>query len=287
MKKSQFAKLVAECVGTFFLVLTIGCNVHNGSLGAALSIGSMLMVMIYALGSVSGGHFNPAVTLAIAMSGRDKICPYEAVLYVLSQLVGGIAASMLYWSVVGDAFVLSPVGSYTLRNAAAVEILYTAALCYVVLNVATTTTKEQGNGDNGYFALAIGFTVVAAAIAIGPISGCSLNPAVSAGSLCAAYLHHGGSAMHHWALYIFAPFAGAALASLAFFLVQGGTTDSFEYFEVAAENDVTPTASTKGESSWDAVTRHSTRGSPAELLDNPLYRKQKDDNKSSSKNLAG
>merc|ERR1719326_2181163 len=97
---SPFAKYTAEFVGTFFLVLTVGCNVHTGSIGAALSIGSMLMVMIYALGSVSGAHFDPAVTLAVLLSGRGKIGFVSAFIYVIVQILGGICAALLYSHVV-------------------------------------------------------------------------------------------------------------------------------------------------------------------------------------------
>merc|ERR1719353_2815704 len=93
------SKYVAEMIGTFFLVLTVGCCVHTGSLVAALSIGGMLMVMIYALGSVSGAHLNPAVTLGILLSGRNKINPLDAVAYMCFQCIGGICAALLYLSI--------------------------------------------------------------------------------------------------------------------------------------------------------------------------------------------
>jgi stress response protein SCP2 len=98
----------------------------------------------------------------------------------------------------------------------AAEILYTFALVYVVLNVATA--KE--NADNHYFGLAIGFTVVTGAITVGAISGCSLNPAVSIGSMIAAHYVHGIPAFHFSSFYIFAPFVGAIIGVLAFFLVR-------------------------------------------------------------------
>lgn len=111
------------------------------------------------------------------------------------------------------------------------------ALCYVVLNVATTENREQGNAKagerypNSFYGLAIGLTVTAAAIAVGPISGCSLNPAVSFGALFAAKLAHGSLPMGMVALYCFAPCFGAALGTLFFYFVQGGLTAQFEYEE--------------------------------------------------------
>merc|ERR1719456_57626 len=89
---APWCKYLAEFVGTFFLVLTVGCCVLTGSVGAALSIGATLMVMIYALGSVSGAHFNPAVTLAILLSGRGILNMTDAAFYMFAQLFGGICA---------------------------------------------------------------------------------------------------------------------------------------------------------------------------------------------------
>merc|ERR1719262_1885947 len=111
------------------------------------------MVMIFALGSVSGAHFNPAVTLAILLSGRQKIrSAGHALMYMLFQLLGGLCAGGVYCAVCGGTFVLEPVGKYSIMTVVIVEALYTMALCYVVLNVATTEKQD----DNQYFGLAIG-----------------------------------------------------------------------------------------------------------------------------------
>merc|ERR1719387_2214096 len=109
---SRLSKYTAEFLGTFFLVFTVGCCVHTGSIGAALSIGSILMVMIYALGSVSGANFNPAVTFAILLAGRDKMDPVTAILYMMVQILGGMAAAMVYYTVAGTAFLMRPVGEF-------------------------------------------------------------------------------------------------------------------------------------------------------------------------------
>jgi len=214
---SPASKYTAEFLGTFFLVFTVGCNVHTGSIGAALSIGGMLMVMIYAVGSVSGAHLNPAVTLGVFLSGRNKINPIDACAYMVCQCFGGICAGLLYLNLFGIAFKLAPAGPhYSTGDMCGAEILYTWALVYVVLNVATASE----NDPNGYFGLAIGFTVVAAAITIGAISGCSLNPAVSVGSTVAASFTHGAVAYRFSSFYIFAPFVGAIIGVLSFYLVR-------------------------------------------------------------------
>jgi len=234
LEHSSGAKYAAEFVGTTFLVFTIGCNVHVGSLGAALSIGAMLSAMIFALGSVSGAHFNPAVTLSVLICGRGKIEPRDAAAYVAAQILGGLLGSMMYLAIIGKAFTLQPVGLYTVSQVFVLEILFTAALCYVVLNVATTESR-MGITPNAFFGLAIGFTVVAAAIAIGPITGCSLNPAVSIGAIMASSLAHGPSAARFWEAYVFGPFFGAFVGAMGFYAVRGGLTGMFEFTRLDSE----------------------------------------------------
>merc|ERR1719443_1861871 len=118
----------------------------------------------------------------------------DVVCYIIVQLLGGIAAGGAYTGIFGTVFVMEPVGKFTVMEAVACEVVYSAALCYVVLNVATTQ-KQDGNN---YFGLAIGFTVVSAALAIGGISGCCLNPAVAFGAMCAAAFHHGIAALKYF-----------------------------------------------------------------------------------------
>lgn len=213
---SVWSMYLAEFVGTYFLVLTVGSNVLTGSVGAALSIGGILMVMIYSLASVSGAHFNPAVTVAVKMSGRHILTMQELVCYIVAQLMGGFFAGVTYLAIFGQAFVMEPVGKFSAMEATICEVLYTTALCYVVLNVATT---EKQDGNN-YFGLAIGFTVVSAALSIGGISGCCLNPAVSFGAVCVSALHRGLSALRFFYLYFLMPFVGSALSVVCFYLVQ-------------------------------------------------------------------
>jgi aquaporin Z len=220
------AKYVAEFVGTYFLVLTVGCNVLTGSVGAALSIGAILMAMIFALGPVSGAHLNPAVTLSVFLStnsrndsekkGEKPMDFSVACMYVLMQLIAGILAGWTYVAICGTSFTLAPIGKFSWFTAASVEVLYTCALCYVVLNVATVKGEE-----NEYFGLAIGFTVTAAALAIGSISGCSLNPAVSVGSAMGTAAHRGLSVgTTHLSMYIWAPLLGGAVSALLFKMVR-------------------------------------------------------------------
>lgn len=214
------AKYSAEVIGTFFLVFTVGCCVHTASVGAALSVGTMLMVMVFALGSVSGGHFNPAVTLAVALSGRGKILPADAVLYMLSQVAGGLAGAVAHWRLCGSSPLLRPVGAYSAEIAVFLELAYSAGLCYVVLNVATTTGDLGAPAKSLYPGLAVGMTVTAAAIVVGPVSGCSLNPAVSLGFIFTGYFVYGPTALNFWTSYVFAPMGGAVAGFCLFYVVR-------------------------------------------------------------------
>ena len=213
---SEYSRCFAEATGTYFLVLTVGCNVMVMQAAGALSIGAMLMCMIFALGSVSGAHFNPAVTLAVYLSGRGCIGGRRMLYYMGAQCLGALVAGLCYEVIFQTAFVLKPVGRYSVPMVMAVEVIYTMALCYVVLNVATT----KAQAGNHYFGLAIGFTVVSAAVAIGQISNCCLNPAVALGSFIAALVAHGKNAFGDYTIYFFMPFFGSLFGTLAFYLVR-------------------------------------------------------------------
>lgn len=208
----------SEFFGTFFLVLTVGFNVLQNAVLAPVAIGSILMVMIFATGSVSGAHFNPAVTVGLLASGRQQIHPVDACFYIAAQIAGAVTAGAIYWWVLGATFTLAPgeAAGYTWVDALICEILFTAALVFVVLNVATTS--EDAN--NQYFGLAIGFTVMSSAFAIGKISGCSLNPAVTTGVML-THLFHMGAGLTYFALYLCGPLLGALLAAGLFRAVRG------------------------------------------------------------------
>jgi len=168
--------LVSEILGTFFLVVTVGFNVYGKSKAGAWSIAASLMCMIYALGTVSGAHFNPAVTLAVVMTGRGLITCSKACLYILVQIPAGIAAAIAAAYTVGHAHPFGPVEGSGWGQCAVSEILFTFILCYVVLTVATTREASKD-----MFGLAIGSCVTVGGLAIGWSSGGSLNPAVSFG----------------------------------------------------------------------------------------------------------
>ncbi|HZL93723.1 MAG TPA: aquaporin [Vicinamibacterales bacterium] len=169
------AKYLTEFIGTFFLVSTIGYTVIAPGAGdmAPLAIGSALMVMIFAGGHVSGAHYNPAVTLAVFLRGR---CPAaDVVPYWIAQIAGAALASMIVLFMKGNPAV--PAMELDVTRALVAEFLYTFALCYVVLNVATA----KATSGNSAYGLAIGFTVLTGAYAVGGISGGAFNPAVAVG----------------------------------------------------------------------------------------------------------
>lgn len=167
------AKYATEAIGTFVLMFTVGAAVLSGSALAPLAIGAALMAMVYAGGHVSGGHYNPAVTIAVLVRGRITIS--EAIGYIAAQIGGGLlAAALVHLCVsVAPAQASTPSG-HAMTAAIVAEFVFTFILCFVVLNVATS--KDHPN--NSFYGLAIGFTVAAGAVAVGPISGAVFNPAV-------------------------------------------------------------------------------------------------------------
>lgn len=201
--------LIVEFVGTFFLVLVVGLTVVAPGAGALapLAIGSTLMIMVYAGGHLSGGHYNPAVTLGVWMRGA---CSASSVLpYMLTQTVAAIVAGITVNFLKGEP-VVSPMIP-DISRAVLTEILFTFALVYVVLNTATSK-KNQGNS---YYGLAIGFTVVVGAFAGGPISGGAYNPAVAFG-----ISWMGLSSWTNIWLFLVANFGGAALAAIVYRIVN-------------------------------------------------------------------
>jgi aquaporin Z len=199
-------KYLVEFIGTFFLVLTVGMSVIDpGSIGnfAPLAIGSALMIMVYAGGHVSGGHYNPAVTLAVWLRGR---CPAADVpAYWISQIIGAFVAATLALYLKGNP-TLAP-AEIKIVPALIAEFVGTFALAYVVLNVATA----KGTAGNSNYGLAIGFTVMVMAFALGGISGGAFNPAVATGITVV----HLEKAANFW-IYLVGNFAGGALAALTF-----------------------------------------------------------------------
>jgi aquaporin Z len=203
-------KYIVEFIGTFFLVFTVGLVLRQNAPLAPIAIGSVLMVMIFAGGHISGGHFNPAVTLAAFLRGR---CERRDVLpYWLSQFVAGVCAALLVNVVLNGRVDPSAVATHPTLNSFIVEFLFTFALAWVMLNVATS----KNTMGNSFYGLAIGFTVLVGAITVGGISGGAFNPAVGLGLFTM-----GLESARQFGVYLISEFAGAAVAAFAYRQING------------------------------------------------------------------
>lgn len=199
-------KYIYEFIGTFFLVFTVGMTVlepNSAGLLAPLAIGSVLAVMVYAGGHISGGHYNPAVSLSVFF--RNKLSGKDLGLYWIAQWAAAIVAGWLTIYLKG----YPPTSSLNMETFKAflAEFIFTFALCFMVLNVATVKETK----GNSFFGFAIGFTVLAGAYAVGTISGAAFNPAVALG-ISVMQL---SSWSNLWVFFV-ANFLAAAVAALVF-----------------------------------------------------------------------
>lgn len=195
-------RLAVETVGTYLLASTVALSSLSGNLGP-LAIGFILSISIFAFGHISGGHFNPAVTLAVCI--RRKVGKKDAALYMLVQLLGALIGAIQQSFVLDDLelSIAYPARQAGWISAIVTEITFTFALAIVVLNVATTKAQE----NNHYFGLAIGLTVAAAAAVGGPVSGGAFNPAIGVVLPIVS-----GNPEGIW-VYMIGPFLGALLAA--------------------------------------------------------------------------
>ena len=216
MLTSSARPLVAEAIGTFALVfagcgaIVVDAKTHQlGHIGVAITFGLVIMFGIYAVGHISGAHFNPAVTFAFALT---RHFPWSrAVAYWAAQLLGAFAAALLLRASLGNRADLGatlPSGSQ--GQAFLWELVLTFFLMFVVLAVATDT-RAVGEAA----AIAIGGTIGLDAMFGGPITGASMNPARS---LAPAVV---SGNLHALWLYIVAPVVGASLGALAYQFVRG------------------------------------------------------------------
>jgi len=221
-------KYVAELIGTFALVL-IGCGsaviagkaILNGNLdglgllGISFAFGLTLLVMVYAIGGISGCHINPAVTIAMLVAGKIKA--KESVAYIVAQCCGAIVgAGVLYVIATGQAdytiasglgqngFGAFSPGGYSLLACLVAEIVLTAIFLFVIFG---STSKDAPKGFAG---ISIGFTLVLVHLIGIPITGTSVNPARSLGPA----LFVGGEAINQLWLFWVAPIIGGIIAAV-------------------------------------------------------------------------
>lgn len=199
-------KVAAEILATLLFVFAILTAVADAGDFAPVAIGIALMVLVYAVGHISGGHLNPAVSLGAWI--RGALSAGEFLTYVVGQAIGAILGALL-----ASAIVSLPAEAAQIETLPAflAELLFTFILVFVVLNVATS----QDHPNNSFYGLAIGGTVLVGALAVGSISGGGFNPAVALGLSFA-----GVFAWSNFWLYLLAPLIGGALAALAFRLLN-------------------------------------------------------------------
>src|SRR6516225_2760463 len=203
-------KYIAEFIGTFFLVLTVGCTGIGAGAGviAPLAIGAALMVMVFAGGHISGGHYNPAVTLGILI--RGKVNAADVVPYWIAQFIAAAVAALFTSKILRAGAPVTAIAPHV-GPALLAEFLFTFALVYVVLN----TAPAEGTSGNSFYGLAIGMTVMTGAFAVGDISGGAFNPAVALGISILG--------ISDWAniwIYLLANFAAGAVAAVVFQLIN-------------------------------------------------------------------
>jgi aquaporin Z len=203
-------KYIAEFIGTFFLVLTVGCTSVGAGAGviAPLAIGAALMVMVFAGGHISGGHYNPAVTLGVLIRGKVKAT--DVVPYWIAQFLAAALAALLTTKVLRAGAAVTPISPHV-GPALLAEFLFTFALVYVVLNAATA----EGTSGNSFYGLAIGMTVMTGAFAVGDISGGAFNPAVALGITLLGISSWGNI----W-IYLLADFVAGLVAAGIFLLIN-------------------------------------------------------------------
>jgi MIP family channel proteins len=211
-------RTTAEALAAFALVFA-GCGAivadvrYEGALGAvgvSLAFGLVIMVMVYAIGHLSGAHINPAVTIAFTLSRHFP--PRDAAAYVAAQLAGATAGAVLLLAVWPDqpGDLGATVPSVGAGSAFVYEAVLTAFLMFVIMAVATDTRAVGAAA-----AIAIGGTVGLDALFGGPVTGASMNPARSFGPALAA------GEWHDLWIYVVGPIAGAGLGALAYQLVRG------------------------------------------------------------------
>lgn len=234
-------RLAAEFVGTFALVFA-GCGAIVAGVdhvGVALTFGLVIMALIYAVGDISGAHFNPAVTFGFALSRRMRLA--DASLFAAAQCAAAVLAGAVLWLAWPGAETVGPTlpspteshprpgltvfhhGPLALARSFGYEIILSFFLVFVILSVAI------GSKERGLMAgIAIGGTIAFCALFGGPVSGASMNPARSLGPA----LFSGSEAIMFLWIYLIAPFIGAALAVAAWTYIYRHPRPAVEVHEV-------------------------------------------------------
>ena len=220
----ELAPYVVEMLGTFFLMLTVGLNVTENNPGyhAPLAIGSVLMVLIFYGGHISGANYNPAVTIGNKFSFKlDQHGWFRSLLYIIAQILGALIGMLLTWGFTQKTFQFEPAPGYRgiggIIIVLLLEFFYTFLLVSIMINVATT----ESQAGNSFFGLAIGFTVLAAGYTIGGITGGALNPALAIAAAFVNLLNKRTLYSFQWLwIYLIACTMGGVVAGLLFRLTN-------------------------------------------------------------------
>ncbi len=221
MEKTK--KYLAEFIGTFVLTfmgcgsaMLLGCDAAGGHLAVALTFGLSIVAMAYVIGNISGCHVNPAVSLAVLISGKMSVSDFIG--YVVAQFAGATVAALGLKTLVklGVTDLTGGLGSNGLGTigvggALLVEVILTAIFVFTILGVTSDNSK------GGVAGIVIGLTLTFVHIVGIPLTGTSVNPARSFGPALLA----GGPALQNVWVFIVAPLVGAALATLAFRFFYG------------------------------------------------------------------
>lgn len=229
---SMTAKCIAEFVGTFMLVFTVGCAQLTGESDfAGFAIGTVLFVVILCLGGICGGNFNPCVSVSLGLSktlGGPGMDWRTVEIYCCVQVLAGLLAGACFTLLLGATVNVAPATGFSVFSAGICETLYTFMLSFVVLNVAAASKNIKEK--NQYFALAIGFCVVAGAYGAGAVSGGCFNPAVALGLDVSSMRSGFGYSL----IYVVFELIGAVLAAVMFKLVRpedfGGSRSTIQMY---------------------------------------------------------
>ncbi len=203
-------KYIIEFIGTFFLVLTY-CMGIFGKVSTdlhPLAMGVMLMALTYSMGYISGGQFNPAISLAVFL--RGKIHLKEMGFYIVAQCLGAVAAAFAVALLISAKPPVQPIITpiyFSMVPALMAELLGIFGFTWIVLNVATSKSLE----GNSFYGMTIGFALAGLMYSLGSVSGSAFNPAIMIAA-CVAKL----SLWNNLWIYLVGGFGGAALATLAY-----------------------------------------------------------------------
>lgn len=220
LRGTQLGKYLMELIGTVILVFTVQLTLGEDNDMASIAIGIVLVTLMYAGGNISGAHFNPAISTAVAL--RGKMGTKEMLIYWIFQLIGGLLGAFLGGFIGGNVFTGVSIGSgFTFLQAFFAEVIFTFVLCFVFLAVATNS-KVDGNH---YYGLAIGLVLMVGIITVGPISGGLLNPAVVWGLTLSEGIHSGTFEVSYAIGVTLANLLGSIIAAVCFLLVVPGECD--------------------------------------------------------------